>query len=379
MKNDMQSAGPPQSDRLSTRQSNIELLRILVMVMILGCHFATHGKFQFDSQAITLPRLWWSFLKMGGGFGVDVFMLISGYFLIENSTLLIKPKKVIKLWGQIFLYSVTLYFVAFLLRKGSTAPLGLVKAVFPITFDQWWFASTYFVLYLLHPYLNRALRSFSKKEYQRLLVLLVLIWSIIPTFTTTAFQSNPLLEFVLFYAIAGYIRLFGLSHSLSCKKWCALWLIFSALTYLSCVVFLCIGTKVEIFSTYATYFYKKNSVLVLCSAVSFFILFLTLNIKPNRFINRISSAAFGVYLLHDSNVLRPFLWETVFRNASFQNTAFLIPYSVAVIGVVYIACTLIDLLRIRCVEKAFMKAVDAALHGIRRPIEKLTFRIKAMI
>lgn len=349
------------------------------MVMILGCHFATHGKFQFDSQSITLPRLWWGFLKMGGGFGVDVFMLISGYFLIENDTLLIKPKKIIKLWGQIFFYSVTLFLVSFLLGKGSTAPLSIVKALFPITFDQWWFASTYFVLYLIHPYLNRALRSFSAKEYQRLLMLLILIWCIIPTFTTTAFQSNPLLEFVLYYSVAGYIKRFGLFRSFSSQKWCILWLIFSALTYLSCVVFMCIGTKVEIFSAYATYFYKKNSVLVLCSAVSFFMLFLTLNIKPNRFINRVSSAAFGVYLLHDSNVLRPILWETVFCNASFQNTALLIPYSIAVICVVYVACTLIDLFRIRFIEKPFLKAVDAALHRIRHPIEKLTFRIKAMI
>ena len=375
----MQSVSSPANSRSSTRQSNIELLRIIVMVMILGCHFATHGKFQFDSQTITISRLGWNFLEMGGNFGVVVFVLISGYFLIENDTLLIKPKKVIKLWGQIFFYSVTLFLASFLLGKGIPAPLNLVKAVFPITFDQWWFASTYFVLYLLHPYLNRALRSFSKKEYQRLLVLLILIWSVIPTFTATAFQSNPLLEFVLFYSIAGYIRLFGLSHLFSCKKWCALWLIFSAITYLSSVVFLFMGTKLEVFSTYALYFYKRNSILVLCSAVSFFMLFLNWSIKSNRFINRVSTATFGVYLLHDSNVLRPFLWETVFHNASFQNTALIIPYSIAVVCVVYIACTLIDLFRIHCIEKAFMKGVDAMLHRVGHPIEKLKLRLKTKV
>lgn len=63
----------------SERNSSIELLRIIVMLMIVGCHFATHGGFSFDKQAITIPRLWWNVIEMGGNFGADVFVLISGY------------------------------------------------------------------------------------------------------------------------------------------------------------------------------------------------------------------------------------------------------------------------------------------------------------
>ena len=41
------------------RNSAIELLRIIAMVMIVAHHLAVHGGFEFDTNVITLPRLWW--------------------------------------------------------------------------------------------------------------------------------------------------------------------------------------------------------------------------------------------------------------------------------------------------------------------------------
>lgn len=96
----MQYKSLSKTAKSANRNSAIELLRIVSMIMIIGCHFATHGGFEFDSRSITVPRLWWNILEMGGNFGVDVFVLISGYFMIENQTL-IKWKKVLKFWGQI--------------------------------------------------------------------------------------------------------------------------------------------------------------------------------------------------------------------------------------------------------------------------------------
>lgn len=87
------------------RNSSIELLRIIIMIMIIGHHFATHGGFSFDNS-ITIPRLWWNLIEMGGNFGVDVFIIISGYYLIKNDSFKINWNKALKLWGQIFFYSI---------------------------------------------------------------------------------------------------------------------------------------------------------------------------------------------------------------------------------------------------------------------------------
>lgn len=72
---------PQNQQQLKIRNSSIELLRILAMIMIVSCHFATHGGFSFDVKIVSIPRLWWSFIEMGGNLGVDIFVLISGYML----------------------------------------------------------------------------------------------------------------------------------------------------------------------------------------------------------------------------------------------------------------------------------------------------------
>ncbi len=79
------------------RNSSIELLRIITMFMIVSCHFATHGGFSFNPQTLSIPRFWWNVLEMGGNFGVDVFVLISGYFLINSKG--VNFKRILKFWG----------------------------------------------------------------------------------------------------------------------------------------------------------------------------------------------------------------------------------------------------------------------------------------
>ena len=189
------------------RNSSIELLRIAAMFCIVSCHFATHGKFEFDTNTVTVPILWWYFLEMGGNFGVNVFVLVSGYFLITARGELFNLRRILKFWGQVFFYSVSIYLMFRLLGIGELTSKPVTDILFPITFRQWWFASTYFVLYLLHPFINRLLRNLSKEEFQRFLVLLMIIWCMIPTISRVSFQSNNLLWFVTLYCVAAYIRL----------------------------------------------------------------------------------------------------------------------------------------------------------------------------
>lgn len=78
------------------------------MVMIVGHYFAVHGwEGGFPYQSISVNRLWVQFIQMGGKIGVNVFVLISGYFLIIAPK--IKISKVIKLWLQIAFYSLILF------------------------------------------------------------------------------------------------------------------------------------------------------------------------------------------------------------------------------------------------------------------------------
>ncbi len=361
-------ANTTQSNNKRTRNSAIELLRIFSMFAIVLCHFATHGSFRFSSQSITIPRLWWSFIEMGGNFGVDVFVLISGYFLIDNKNTYFSFTKTMRIWGQIVFYSIFLFVFSFFIGYGRFNLRNIIQTFFPITFSTWWFASTYFVLFLLHPYINKLLHNLEKKQYQKLLIILTICWCIIPTLTNKKFQLSPLLEFVYLYSIAGYIKIYGINHKLKSSHCLGLFCIFTFITYLSCVFFMVAGTKIASFSNHSLYFYERNKLPTLAMALFIFIFFIKMKPFCNNGINKVASATFGVYLLHDSPLLRRFFWIDIFKNASFQNSIWIIFYSIGVCILIYSVCTLMDLARQKFIEGPYMNLLSKHQSKIIRPI-----------
>ena len=232
-----------------------------------------------------------------------------------------------------------------------------------------------------HPPLYQPAFTFLyQKRISGFLLVVTLLWCIIPTFTTSAYQSNPLIEFVLYYSVAGYIKLFGFRSNVKSAGWFGLWFVFCALKYLSCVCLITLGTKISIFSDNSLHFYNRNSILTLFGAVCLFMAFATMKPRSNRFVNTVASATFGVYLLHDSEFFRNFFWNDIFRNSSYQSTPLIIPYSIAVTIAVFIGCDLIDLARQYILEKPVFSLIgrrcereNKASSGITDKFRKILF------
>ena len=347
-----------QSTKIINRNTSIELLRIISMIMIMFHHFAYHGNFEWNFNEVTLPHLWYDFILMGGKVGVDIFVLISGYFLIENTEKLFQPKKLLKFWGQVVFYSIMTYLLSVMLRLNAFQIKQLIKVCLPITYPGWWFASTYFKLYLIHPFLNKLLHGLSKTEYQYLILMMVLCWSIIPTATTQLFESNSLLWFVTLYGIAGYVNLYGGNQKLQSKHYFSLYFMVLIITYTVSTTFLFLGTKKEEWSTHAIDFFEIERLPILLMAITLFMGFVTLKMNYHKWINMIASATFGVYLIHDSSYIRYYLWTNIFKINQYQDSTFLILYSILVVFILYVSCTMIDLIRKKLVEKPYMLFVN---------------------
>lgn len=347
-----------QYTKIINRNTSIELLRIISMIMIMFHHFAYHGNFEWNFNEVTLPHLWYDFILMGGKVGVDIFVLISGYFLIENTEKLFQPKKLLKFWGQVVFYSIMTYLLSVMLRLNAFEIKQLIKVCLPITYPGWWFASTYFMLYLIHPFLNKLLHGLSKTEYQYLILMMVLCWSIIPTATTQLFESNSLLWFVTLYGIAGYVNLYGGNQKLQSKHYFSLYFMVLIITYTVSTTFLFLGTKKEEWSTHAIDFFEIERLPILLMAITLFMGFVTLKMNYHKWINMIASATFGVYLIHDSSYIRYYLWTNIFKINQYQDSTFLILYSILVVFILYVSCTMIDLIRKKLVEKPYMLFVN---------------------
>lgn len=358
------------------RNSALEILRIISMLMIVFHHFAIHGEFKWETNFITVPHLWYNFIILWGKLGVNLFVLISGYFLISDKDCSINIKKILKFLGQVVFYSVLIYSLFVIFMGESLNVESIIKAFFPIAFQNWWFASTYFLLFLIHPFLNMGLIALDKKSYQKFIILFVFIWSVLLTIMSKTYQSNEFVWFVLLYAIAGYARLYGFNEKMTSKQYFILAFIIMLITYLATNYITFLETKNEIGTGHELYFSDMQKTTTFFSAICLFMAFVKIKPFYNKWVNIISSATFGVYLLHDSNYTRTFLWHDLFKNSNYQETAMIIPYSIFVVFIVYIACVIIDLIRQYTVEKVYMLFVDKISKPIKLIFNKVFVLLK---
>lgn len=166
--------------------------------------------------------------------------------------------------------------------------------------------------------------------------------------------------FCVLYFIASYIRFYG-CFNIKRKYWKLITSASVILSVLSVCVFLWLDREWEI----NVYPYRlvsdSNAFFALLTGVCSFMYFKDLPIKNNRIINLISQSAFGVLLIHaNSDIMRQWLWKDALDNVgcfiSNPSNA-LLHLIICVIGI-YIACTIIDYLRIAYIERPTFRFID---------------------
>lgn len=320
------------------RNSSFELLRIIAMLMIIGHHFVVHGDFL---DASTVNEWILTFLEFGGKFGVVIYILISGYFMVTSKFSL---RKLFKLWCQIWFYSVLLYVISIFLPNYQFSWRGLAKALFPVIMVEYWFVTYYVILYILSPFINKLIKALSKREYGLLIVILLFLYTSLRL--SIGFSSLPLIFFII-YLIGGYLRLYPI------KK------IQNYFILVPTFVILYIVLNILQFALNYNFFDVDRLLMILC-AVIFFMIFEKIKIT-SKTINFISSTTFGIYLIHDNLNISPYLWSEVFENNSYAYSEYLLLYVFLVIVSVFVICAVIDLLRKYLLEKPLFKQVDKVI------------------
>ena len=330
---------------MKQRNSAFELLRILSMVLIIAHHFSVHGGFFFHSRSLTANMLFLQLLSIGGKIGVNLFVLISGYFTVVSEKW--RPEKAAKLWLQILFYSLVIYLGSCAAGLTELTPMGLLYSFLPILSNQWWFASAWFVMYLLSPWLNRMLKGLSRKHYSLLLGAGAFFFCVIPVLTWLPGRIRDVLWFVWLYALAGYLRL----HGTAVKRPGAAALGSFLLTFGHSTVMLFFRTRTG--GTYETVYYDMYHILILVTSVLLFVAFSRLEIPGCRRINSLAEVSFGIYLIHDSNYLRYPLWQGLFRCASFRDSGWLLIYALVLTAAVYLVCGGLEALRKKLLDRYF--------------------------
>ncbi len=363
--NDMALLVVNKKESEKKRELNFELLRIISMFLIVMYHFSDWGGVININDNIP-NKVVGCFLNIFGNLGVNLFVLISGYFLINSK---FKFKKLLRLIAEVFFYSVILYVVCICLKVTTFSIKEFIRVIFPISYNMYWFATTYIGLYLISPFINKLLNTISRKEHKKLMYLLIILVSIIPTILIGApFISSNLIWFVVLYIIAAYIQKYKINYDNNKKlliSIIAIFLIIFAISVIAAVP-LKLGEEYESF----TYFNKMNCLPMLALSMVIFMFFKNLKIPDNKIIPFISKATFGVYLIHINTHLRTYLFKSILKIQNYYNvnTLKLIGYILLSSLGIFVVCVLIDTLRriileknlfkINCLDKYFDKIDD---------------------
>jgi surface polysaccharide O-acyltransferase-like enzyme len=288
------------------RVSNFELLRIIAMLCIIMGHSMTHGVIAFPDRSTFSPISYtvYRFLAYGGKIGVYLFVLLTGYFMINSE---ITVKKLVKLWLPIFFWSTVLTVIEGGLLHQLSAKDLLVSFV-PILSNRYWFMSTYVFLYLLSPIINKAIVSTSWR--QDILLALLAILVIVPCDYLYGKNINSwLVSFCFTYVIGAIIRKHKLLQNKSFIKLGCLVLVVGNL--LNIVISSIIGFNLggSSFSGGISAVLEKETLFDLLIAVGLFVLIGSRRGFYNQYINILASAAFGIYLIHDNPKMRILLWS----------------------------------------------------------------------
>ena len=338
-----------------TRSSNIELLRIIMMIVIIAHHFVVNSGITklYDFNNITGNMIFLQIFGFAGKAMINGFLLISGYFMIKGRT---SFKKILRLYLQIKFYVFIIYFIMIFLGYETFSLVSFSGTLFSmIKGVNVGFSATFFLLYLLMPFINKLVLNLSKKQYTALLFILFFFYTAIPTYFIINDTFDEIGWYITMYLAGGYIRLYLDEIRLTSVKAFSLVAVNLILTAGSILVL----DKLS-YNPYHMVI-NANKLLAVTLAISLFTAFKNLDIGYSRWINKLSSATFGVLLIHaNSDAMRQFLWGGVLKVTDFYNSDKLIIYAVLSVLAVYIICTLIELFRIRFIEKPVLNKIYAS-------------------
>lgn len=339
------------------RKKNLEELRCLAMMMVVVLHFLGKGNLlgKTDVPGMSVVGITAWVLEAFCIVAVNVYMLISGYFLCESE---FKLKRLLTLYLQVWMYSVgvgVLGVVAGITPAEEINTHYFLSLLFPVSMGHYWFMTAYMFLYLLLPIVGAAVKKMTKDQLKLVLIMVLGVFcvlkSVLPFRLEEDGQGYDMLWYLCVFLVAAYIRKFEPSI-LKKKLNCALLYVGGCLLALAELfmlryVYLCTGSMGLIMQVSFEY----NHVFVLMAAVGLFGLFLHCRGEGviGRMAATVSPYVLGVYLLHENIGMR-YGWQKWFGAERIENVLQLFGSTAIAVVCVFITGVIVEWIRSKLVQ-----------------------------
>ena len=314
---------------IKRRYDNLELLRIIAMILITFNHITSLGNTLTDvmdgSTVISL------FYLLGGKFGCNVFVILGSWFLTDSE---FKMSRIISIWLQTFIYQLVLYGIDVIIFHVEPTFIETIRNISVLT-SHYWYPRAYICMMLAAPIIKKIYRCLNKKLASLIIVWGGILLSIVPTVTFEGALVNGvflkiLMKIICFepiwfcymFALVFYVKKYLKIEQIN-PKYC---IVFFFICYIMMFLIETVlyyygvnGMKINKVPMSEIYFKIRNLQSVPCVIAAFSLFFLFKSFRINsKWIGNVSGV-FGVYLLQCHAASQTIIWSHLFPLLKWRN------------------------------------------------------------
>lgn len=346
------------------RNSNIELLRIVSMLMIVVSHYVYFAVMHTGQENAYETWAYGSIILrfmtascILGQIGVGLFFSITGYFTVGKRDMpsLKKILSEVMFYAPLSIIIMILGIAVFGYTYGGKSNLILLilqTMCAPLTGSLWWFVTAYVALILFSKSINSFVLSLNKKGYIAVIILIGIFGLVLGELGS---NLHDLERAVFYYLLGGYFKLYNRSPKKS-----------KMLLSGAAAITLLIINGILQYNIYSNSdivilrkFFSMISIIIEPFLVSVLFYLFAMKIEANAFVNRIASYTFGIYLFHEAPYTRELIWNRlVDADSHYLAGGTFLAYSIAVVTAVFLIGAVIDILRQKLIDHKILSLID---------------------
>lgn len=292
------------------RNTNIEILRFLLMSFICFWHVIVHG-YNFksigcDGYEINANMGIVTFFCTLFSPAVYCFVFISGWYGIKFSL----KKYMYFVFLGISCYISSIVVIYFL--EGKLSFHSVITHLFPIASCNWWFLTNFVMVYLISPFIECGLRTLDRSVVKQIFCVMTFIeigsfLMLVPSFGSSFYGL------LYIYVLARYIKIYNINFS-------TIWLISIYIISFLLLWGMCYWTTTlsGMYAKMSFVILGYNNPLIIFMSVSIFYIFMKIKPYYSKQINHIFSNIFSIYLLTEGIGDSLYKYEAFLFNYNFM-------------------------------------------------------------
>lgn len=297
-----------------TRDSNIELLRIIAMLLIIIHHIVIHTNIYLYIGENHFASL---VLLTGGKIAVIIYILIMGYYSKKSKFNISRPINII--------IKVVVYSILFMIIFNKNNFLNIKE------YKQYWFINTWLILFMLEPIIKICEREIPTK-IQKMIFMWITIFFLVPIRRISDIEAFIYIYLCGRHILPKFVKIFD-------KQILNIFAII--VLYLALIAFN-LGLR------------PYTTIIPLVTSMIIFTLFANLKIKSN-IINEIAKHTIGVYLIHDNQYVRNRIIAKKLNIVNIFYTQYFLIGTIGISIIIFIICTILDYIVSKIIENSVFK------------------------